>query len=129
MTDSDWIAFAVDFAEAIIKVEPPELDYIHDEYLVGESQYGFLGDDALDIWKDVLFILVGHGAFIQSRMVDRGGINAGLSHGAVVLFHGEEPLRLASGTAPARSVGRGFIPVGIAFSHADERAIPHVQGN
>lgn len=47
MTDSDWIAFAVDFAEAIIKVEPPELDYIHDEYLVGESQYGFLGDDAL----------------------------------------------------------------------------------
>lgn len=47
MTDRDWIAFAVDFAEAIIKVEPPALDYFHDEYLVSGSDYGFLGDGAL----------------------------------------------------------------------------------
>ncbi len=47
MTNSDWIAFAVDFAEAIIKVEPPQLDYFHDEYLVSGSDYGYLGGNAL----------------------------------------------------------------------------------
>lgn len=47
MTNQDWIAFAVDFAEAIIKVKTPDLDYFHDEYLVCASDYGFLGEDAL----------------------------------------------------------------------------------
>lgn len=47
MTNRDWIAFAVDFAEAIIKVDVPEIDLFQDEYLVSASPYGFLGNGAL----------------------------------------------------------------------------------
>ena len=50
-------------------------------------------------------------------------------HLGLIFRHGEAGHGRFSAHNPARAVGGGAVPVGIAFADADEAAVPHVDGD
>ena len=74
-----------------------------------------------------LRVLIRHGAFVEGVLTDRGGVDA--LHALLEGGKGEAVLRLRAAEKPSRAVGSALVPVVVAESCADERAVAHVEGD
>ena len=80
-----------------------------------------------DILNDTLDPLVGKRAFVQSALVNRGGIDP--LHRLSIVLHRDGLLSLSSGEDSSSTVRCGIVPVAVSLTDADESAIPHVDGD